>query len=81
MLIFALLETTGGTAVVNVVKVVEPEVAAVELDEGGAEIVVAEEDNAAIVVLDDVDTELDTLVADGVGLVSEAEKDDTLARL
>lgn len=79
VLILVLLEATGGTAVVNVVKVFALEVTAVELDEGGAEIVVAEEDDAATVVLDGVDTELNMLVADGVALVSEAKKDDMLA--
>jgi len=79
VLILVLLEATGGTAVVNVVKVFASEVTAVELDEGGAEIVVAEEDDAATVVLDGVDTELNMLVADGVALVSEAKKDDMLA--
>lgn len=79
VLILVLLEATGGTAVVNVVTVFASEVTAVELDEGGAEIVVAEEDDAATVVLDGVDTELNMLVADGVALVSEAKKDDMLA--
>jgi len=79
VLILVLLEATGGTAVVNVVTVFASEVTAVELDEGGAEIVVAEEDDAATVVLDGVDTELNMLIADGVALVSEAKKDDMLA--
>jgi len=73
VLILMLLETTGGTAVVNVVKVFE--IAAVGLDE----IVITEEDDAATVALNDVDTELNPLVADDVALVNKAEEDDMLA--